>query len=105
MEGSTELVMACDVCLGINSDRCPVCGKEPQYEECPDCKGEGTIYIAYHINGVDETRVTALAYACLPATEEEARYLKKNWYQGEDFRCTKCWGEGKILVEEEDREW
>lgn len=103
MDGLTEqLVMACDVCMGINSDKCPCCGKELETIPCPHCEGVGTIYVAYHINGTDETNVNPLAWECLPETEEMAEYLGKKWFQGEKYRCPECYGDGVVVVEQED---
>ena len=91
--------MACEVCMGINSRNCPVCGEEPQWMQCPDCGGYGvTECTAYNIVTGEEVDVTPTAYVMLPDDEDIARHKRQNYCKGEYCRCSLCGGEGVIYA-------
>lgn len=93
--------MACEVCMGINSDRCPICGKEPEMKTCPDCDGTGySTYWAIDIRTDEEVEVTPLVWSILPETKEEAESKRQNFIKSECEECQRCGGTGE--VEDED---
>lgn len=92
--------MACGVCMGINSDRCPVCGKEPRMKECPECKGTCGTHWAVSVEDGSEQEVTAAAWSVLPETRETAIMMRYRWYRGFFEPCQVCGGTGEI--EEDD---
>ena len=94
--------MYCDLCMGINSDKCPNCGREPICVPCPDCNGSGVVaYWAMHRKTGEETQVTAEAWECIPATAAEAYAKNENYYRLEAEKCETCNGTGEIYVEDE----
>lgn len=89
--------MACSVCMGINSDRCPVCGHEPSFVECPDCTGKGyVVWWAVDIRTGNEVEVNETTWNCLPATPEMAERLNQHYYQGDREECETCEGSGEV---------
>lgn len=91
--------MACEVCMGINSRNCPVCGEKPQWMQCPGCGGYGvTECTAYNIVTGEKVDVTPTAYVMLPDDEDIARYKRQNYCKGEYSRCSLCGGEGVIYA-------
>lgn len=94
--------MACDCCMGINSDQCPVCGHQTPREECPECKGVGKIYVAYDILKDNEVEVTKIAYELLPQNEVMAEAMGKRYCQGYIEKCQNCCGYGYVEADEND---
>lgn len=94
--------MACDVCMGINSHLCPVCGSEPEVVTCDRCNGEGMIYYAYDLRTGDSYEVTPATYAALPDTEELAEHLNQHVCKDCCEKCDVCHGEGELEQEEYD---
>lgn len=93
--------MACEVCMGINSSSCPVCGHEPEMIDCPDCKGTGhSEYWAVKVEDGEEIEVTETTWSCLPPTRAIALRMRQHYYQGPREVCQRCYGEGVI---EDDR--
>lgn len=93
--------MYCDVCMGINSDKCPNCGTEPRQIDCPECGGSGVAaYWAENWETGRETTVTFEAWSCIPKTEQEARDKGQKWYRKEIEKCEGCNGTGKVWEEE-----
>lgn len=84
--------MACDVCLGINSQRCPVCGTTPVRIVCPECDGYGVMNcIAWYSDGRGselEVEVSPAQYVSLP------EHMK-----GEADECPVCNGRGEVWKE------
>lgn len=94
--------MACDVCLGINSHRCPVCGHDPEMKECQDCGGKGYLsWWAVRVEDGEEIEVRESTWYCLPPTKELAVAMRQKYYQGEREMCGTCDGAGEIEVEDE----
>ncbi|MDD5950591.1 MAG: hypothetical protein PUC53_01790 [Bacteroidales bacterium] len=88
----------CDVCKGINSHLCPICGKEPDMVECPECAGKGAIaWWAIDRRTGDELEVSEATYACLPPTERLAETKGEWYYQGEVEKCENCDGTGEVV--------
>lgn len=94
--------MVCDVCMGINSDRCPVCGKEPAMKTCPDCNGEGWFYYAFNIENGESFLVSREEYENLPDDEERAAAMSLRLCKGEIERCDTCDGEGEVEDDSDD---
>ena len=92
--------MACGVCMGINSDQCPVCGKNAEPVECSRCRGKGCICHAVDSSTGEETEVTPVAYSILPPTEEMAESMGLRYYQGEIEECPECCGEGVVYPDD-----
>jgi hypothetical protein len=89
--------MACDVCLGRNSERCPICGTPKVKITCPTCKGFGfTDCTALDIYTDEVTDVTPTAYFLLPDTPDEARAKGLRFCKDDACRCPHCWGEGVV---------
>ena len=88
--------MSCSVCAGYSSYNCPCCGEDVRMMECPDCGGNGVRYLAFHITERRFKEVTELAFTILPQDEDEARYMRNKWCQGDIKRCPTCKGEGEI---------
>ncbi len=89
--------MACGVCMGINSDRCPVCGKDTQYVPCPDCDGKGyKKWYAVDIRTGEEVEITDTAWMCLPPTASQAYTKGDNYYRGYREQCDLCDGTGEV---------
>lgn len=90
--------MACDICLGKNEKKCPVCGGPQEMEECPRCEGYGVVdCTAYDIVTEDVKSVKPDEYFSLPDTEEQAIAIGLRFCKADACRCPSCWGEGKIL--------
>ncbi|MBQ3023268.1 MAG: hypothetical protein IJD91_08120 [Clostridia bacterium] len=93
--------MYCDVCMGINSHKCPVCGEQPRQIECPTCGGSGAVaYWAMNLETEEETTVTFEAWSCIPETAEEARSRGQKWHRLEMEKCEECDGTGLIWEEQ-----
>ena len=88
--------MSCSICAGHSSYNCPCCGEEARMVDCPDCEGNGVVYYAFHITERRFKKVTELAYTILPQDEDEARYMRGKWCQGDILKCPTCKGEGEI---------
>lgn len=54
--------MACEICKGINSHLCPVCGDQSDAVKCDNCGGEGWLYYAYNIENGEIFRVSCDEY-------------------------------------------
>jgi hypothetical protein len=95
--------MACDVCLGRNSEKCPVCGKRPEKMVCPECRGYGMVdCTAYKVLDDDgEIDVTPATFVALPETEEAALAQHKKYYKGDYSCCPVCCGCGEVYEESE----
>lgn len=96
--------MACDICLGQNTKKCPVCGTRKEPIECPFCHGTG-IYdcIAYFVDSEEIEEVHPEDYLLLPHSEDEARLWGVDKYQGDSCTCRECCGSSKVY--EEDGEY
>lgn len=92
--------MACGVCMGINSDQCPVCGKNAEPVECSRCRGTGHICHAEDLATGKVTEVTPVAYSILPPTEDMARSMGLRYCQGEIEKCPECCGEGVVYPDD-----
>lgn len=89
--------MACDVCMGINSHNCPVCGKN-DWITCPTCKGYGIVNCtAYDIHRDKVISVTAATYYALPDNEVQALADDKNFCKDDAEVCPECGGDCKVL--------
>lgn len=86
----------CNTCMGINSDKCPSCGRSPREVECPKCHGRGYIYWAEHVYTGQETEVTAETYAALPVCAAQAIASGKNYFRTGKDECWTCRGRGVI---------
>lgn len=88
----------CEVCMGRNSEKCPVCGPRPSEKiTCPHCGGWGVVNcVAYEVGTDDVVDVTGAFYSSLPDTEDEALWL----YKGDAERCPECLGSGKVYEED-----
>lgn len=73
----------CDLCNGVNSDRCPNNEPETVTSVCPVCNGEGTIYY----DGYTGETVPKDVWGMLPEKYQETEI------------CQNCEGEGYIEVE------
>lgn len=91
--------MACDVCMGINSELCPICGR-PGYEfedSCPECDGTGCLErYAVNIETGEEVEVTETAWDLLPASMDAALARRQRYIRGYREVCTRCGGSGVI---------
>lgn len=91
--------MACDVCMGINSMKCPVCGPQPQKMQCPECGGYGmTDCTAWNIQTGEMVDVTQTTFIMLPEDENIARHKRQNYCKGDYCTCMMCGGEGVIYA-------
>lgn len=94
--------MACDVCMGINSKDCPVCGKERAMVKCPECGGEGYVeYYAVNLDTGDEIEVKPFAWRALPGSEDKARHLGQRYVRGFREKCRRCGGTGTVEEDED----
>lgn len=92
--------MGCEICKGINSNLCPVCGHVPEMIECPVCAGQGVVsWWAVDRRTGNEREVLKVTYACLPATEALAEQQGKWYYQGYTEKCETCDGTGEVEYE------
>ena len=98
--------MSCDVCMGINSSRCPVCGTDESNEmECPNCHGTGAVNCwGISVETGKPISVTPLAWLMLPWTKEDALAAGYRYFQGEADDCPLCHGTGSVQVDEA-KEW
>lgn len=94
--------MACDICMGINSHLCPVCGDHHREIECPECGGECWVYEAFDVISRRSIRVSAEEYEKLLDTELEALQQSRNLCKGDIERCSQCNGDGYYCPDPED---
>lgn len=93
--------MWCDVCMGINTRRCPVCGTEPEKITCPNCGGFGLVNCtAVKVDSEDAIDVSAETYLNLPFDESEAMLWEQQLYRGNADICPVCRGQGKVWTED-----
>lgn len=96
--------MACDICLGRNEEKCPVCGTPTEKIKCPMCEGYGLLNCeAYIVDSDDSEFVSAERYLNLPLTEEQARLWGQKLFRGDADVCQTCCGHGEVF--EEDGEY
>lgn len=89
--------MSCDVCKGINSSRCPVCGTGEREDECPHCNGTGVDECwAVCVDTGEKVKVTSLAWITLPWFREEAVAKGKRQFRGMATDCPYCDGSGLL---------
>lgn len=89
--------------MGINSSKCPVCGRPPKIVECPECEGYGIVDCeAYFVDSEDLEEVTAAEYISLP-DEDEAVKRGLERYKGDSRRCPCCLGRGRVYEEDDDK--
>ena len=94
--------MACEICKGINSHLCPVCGDQSDAVKCDNCGGEGWLYYAYNIENGEIFRVSCDEYEELPDDEDKAYESSRKLCKGNIERCSKCNGEGEYVTDPED---
>lgn len=63
---------------------------------CPDCQGEGYVYLAFDIITRREFRVSKKEYLSLPDDEDVAVSQSRTECKSEAVRCHTCKGEGEI---------
>ena len=63
---------------------------------CPDCLGEGVIYLAFDLITRKEYRVSKQEYIALPEDEDAAVAELKMECKCEIVTCHTCKGEGEI---------
>lgn len=86
----------CDICHGINSHLCPVCGDSPTYKTCDKCSGEGWLYYAFNFVTNQSIRVKPEEYDELFDDEKAARSRGCQLCKGEIEKCPDCEGEGEV---------
>lgn len=98
--------MACNVCLGMNEEACPICGTPVKMIVCPTCGGYGFIDCTAWIVGDEDgvVDVKPATYFLIPDTEEDAIQKGQRYYKGDACRCPHCCGEGKIPQEYDEEE-
>ena len=79
--------MSCSDCAPYGLRSCPMCEKEPLTTTCPECKGEGYMYLHITDNG-NYCYVSPDIYADLPAHNREKE------------TCWNCGGEGVLEITE-----
>lgn len=85
--------------LGADYDPCaPWNYIEPDMEKCEACDGTGKIYYAYDIVGNLEIECTQDEWNQMPATEEEAEALGKQYARSDAFCCEACDGTGMVEI-------
>ena len=89
--------MACDVCMGINSDKCPCCSPAAVLITCPDCGGTGFHYFLFNLTTREHIRCTEKEFKDLPYDEDDARDSNTNVCQGDIRTCDYCNGDGEIM--------
>lgn len=94
--------MACDICMGINSHLCPVCGDQNDSVQCDNCGGEGWLYFAYNIETKESFRVSCAEYDELPDEEDDALAANRKLCKGDIERCSQCNGDGYYCPDPED---
>lgn len=89
--------MGCSVCMGTNSQSCPVCGERWERVTCMKCRGLGIINCyAIDLRTDQDVDVTAETFLALPIDEQAARKAGQWYYQGDAEECDKCDGAGEI---------
>lgn len=90
----------CEVCMGINSQSCPICGDQREMCQCPECKGSGSKrYWAMSLRTGEEVEVTMETYVSLPKDEMEARSKNQHYCQYDTEECDFCGGVGEVWVD------
>ena len=88
--------MSCPVCEGYSSTNCPYCSDDVEMVRCPDCLGEGVIYLAFDLILRKEYRVSKQEYIALPEDEDAAIAEAKSKCRSDIITCITCRGEGEI---------
>lgn len=87
----------CDVCQGINSHMCPVCGESEPDIICQECNGTGAeSYWAIDRRNGNEVEVNATAYMLLPDTQNLAESARSWYYKRGIEPCGHCNGTGYL---------
>ena len=87
----------CEICMGINSHLCPVCGEQLDKVYCPECRGTGyTKCFAISVRSGKEIEVMPETYMALPEDEDAARTIGKMYYQSYAEECRFCGGTGEV---------
>lgn len=90
----------CEVCKGINSHNCPICGDQWEMCKCPKCEGSGCKrYWAMSLRSGEEVEVTMETYMTLPETEMEARSKNQHYYKYDTEECDFCGGAGDVWMD------
>lgn len=97
MVNQEGLTMACDVCMGIHSDKCPCCSPAAVLITCPDCGGTGFHYFLFNLTTREHIRCTEKVFKDLPYDEDDARDSNTNVCQGDIRTCEYCNGDGEIM--------
>jgi|LSQX01.2.fsa_nt_gb hypothetical protein len=92
----------CELCHGINSHDCPICGDHHREIECPECGGECWVYEAFDVISRRSIRVSAEEYEKLLDTELEALQQSRNLCKGDMHRCPRCDGYGYVIPDPDD---
>lgn len=88
--------MSCAVCLGYDSQNCPVCSEPVEVVTCQECGGTGLNQrLAFNIRTRLFVEVTPLTWQMLPSTEERAEAMGWNYCRAEDD-CPYCKGFGEL---------
>ena len=88
--------MSCIVCMGYDTQNCPVCGDHYEVIACPECEGRGVnMRLAFNIRTRQFVEVTPLTWQVLPSTEDRAEAMGWNYCRAED-NCPHCKGFGEV---------
>lgn len=88
--------MSCSVCEGYSSENCPCCAQDVEMVRCPDCLGEGVIYLAFALITRKEFRVSKEEYLSMSEDEDVAVAMARLECRSEIIECPTCHGEGEI---------
>lgn len=90
----------CSVCQGYTGVACPVCGNGKRQEmQCPECGGLGHRgYFAFDIIKRVDVECTENAWMALADNEDIAESKNARYCRQELEPCTRCGGDGYILV-------
>ena len=87
----------CEICMGINSHLCPVCGDQLDKVYCPECGGTGSKrFWAMPLRTGKEIEVTMETYMTLPEDKIEALRRNEHYYQYDSEECDFCGGRGEV---------